>query len=63
MVEQSLASRRREASRRECVYDVCLCVMGLVGRVEGEGVRMRGRLWGPVVHVPLGGNTEGALPS
>ncbi len=41
---------------------VC-CVMGLVGRAEGEGVRMRGRLWGPVVHVPLGGSTEGALPS
>ena len=38
-------------------------MMGLVGRVEGEGVRMRGRLWGPVVHVPLGGSTEGALPS
>ncbi len=37
--------------------------MGLVGRVEGDGVRMRGLLWGPVVHVPLGGSTEGALPS
>jgi hypothetical protein len=32
--------------------------MGLVGRVEGEGMRMRGRLWGPVVHVPLGGSTD-----
>jgi hypothetical protein len=35
----------------------------LVGRVEGEGVKMRGRLWGPVVHVPLGCSTAGALPS
>jgi hypothetical protein len=26
-------------------------------------VRIRGLLWGPVVHVPLGGSTEGALPS
>jgi hypothetical protein len=26
-------------------------------------VRMRGRLWGPVVHVPLGDSTDGALPS
>ena len=39
------------------------CVMGSVGRVEEEGMRMRGRLWGPVVHVPLGGSTEGARPS
>ena len=26
-------------------------------------MRMRRRLWGPIVHVPLGGSTEGALPS
>ncbi len=37
--------------------------MGLVGRVEGEGMTMRGLLWGLVVHVPLGGSTEGALQS
>ncbi len=59
MIEQSLASRRGEASTRECVY----AVMWLVGRVEGEGMRMRGRLWGQVIHVPLGGSTEEALLS
>ena len=58
MVEQSLAPRRGDASRRERVYDV----MGLVGRVEWDGERLGGYLWGPVVHVPLGGSTEGALP-
>ena len=41
----------------------CMVCDGVVGLVEGEGVRMRGLLWGPVVHAPLGGSNEGALPS
>ncbi len=36
---------------------------GVCGADGGEGVRVRGRLWGPVVHFLLGGSTEGAFPS
>ncbi len=41
----------------------CMVCDGVSGAGGGGGVRMRGRLWGPVVHVPLGGSTERALPS
>ena len=44
-------------------YDVSLSHGDGVGASGRGGVRMRGLLWGPVVHVSLGGSTEGALPS
>ena len=56
MVGLSLAPKSRGARIRECVY------VGLVGGGVG-GWGWGGWLCGPVVHVPLGGSTEGARPS
>ncbi len=58
MVGLSLAPKSRGARIRECVY-VGLVLVG--GGVGGWG--WGGWLCGPVVHVPLGGSTEGARPS